>query len=95
MRNESPVGLATVLGLLPAAAAAVVFVVLLVLNGGDIEKATAATMAIIAAVSLVGTAALRQWRAVAAARSGTAPVPLPPGGTPEPEGAGQVLPPTH
>ncbi|HWH13284.1 MAG TPA: hypothetical protein VNT51_00950 [Miltoncostaeaceae bacterium] len=92
MRNESPVGLATYLGLLPAAVAAGVFAVLLVVSGGDVEKATTLTIAIIGAVSLVATAALRQWRAVAAARTGTAPVPLPPGGVPEPD-AGGLLPP--
>jgi len=84
MRNESPVGLATILGLIPAAAAAVIFVALLITNGGDVDKAVALTIAIIGALSLVGTAGLRQWRAVVGATSETTePVPME-GGAGEP-----------
>jgi hypothetical protein len=80
MRNESPVGLATYLGLAPFAIGGVVFVVLLIKNGGDVEAATALSIAIIGGVSLVGTAALRQWRAVVEARPSAvfvAPAPAP------------------
>ena len=84
MRNESPVGLATILGLVPAALAAAIFVVLLVMNGGDVDKAVALTIAIIGALSLVGTAGLRQWRAVVGVTSETTePVPME-GGAGEP-----------
>lgn len=86
MRNESPVGLATFLGVAPAIIAGVVFVGLLVKSGGDVEQATQLTLAVIGGVSLVGTAALRQWRAVVEAKpppvvvaSSTGPS-LPPGG---------------
>lgn len=65
MRNESPVGLATILALAPAIIGGAIFVVLLVVNGGDVERATQLTIAIIGGLSLVAAAALRQWRAVA------------------------------
>ena len=68
MRNESPVGLATVLGLLPALVAVAVLIVLVIVNGGDVEGATVMLMAIIGAASTVGTAAMRQWRAIAGSR---------------------------
>lgn len=73
MRNESPIGLATIAAFLPAAVAGVIFVVLLVRNGGDIDGATQATLAIIAALSSVTTGALRQWRAVNPPASGASP----------------------
>lgn len=68
MRNESPVGLATILGLLPAIVAVAVLIALVIINGGDVEGATTTLMAIIAAASTVGTAAMRQWRAIAGTR---------------------------
>lgn len=64
MRNESPVGLATVLGLLPAAIAGVTFIALMVMNGGDVTAAQELTLSIITSLSLVAAAALRQWRAI-------------------------------
>ncbi len=67
MRNESPIGLATILGLLPALGAIAVLIVLVIIYRGDVERATATLLTIIAAASTVGTAALRQWRATAGA----------------------------
>ena len=84
MRNESPVGLATILGLLPAAGAALIFVAVLIIKGGDIDGAVAYTAAIIGALSLVTTAGLRQWRAVRGVTTETTePVPME-GGAGEP-----------
>lgn len=68
MRNESPIGLATILGLLPAVLAVAVLVVLVIVNGGDVQAATVMLLAIIGAASTVGTAAMRQWRAIAGSR---------------------------
>lgn len=83
MRNETPVGLATILGILPAVGAGALMVALLVMNGGDVEDASTKTLAIIAAVSLVGTAALRQWRAIRHEQA--AGVALPPPAAPPQE----------
>lgn len=68
MRNESPIGLATILGLLPALVAIIVMVILIIINGGDVQAATVMLLAIIGAASTVGTAAMRQWRAIAGSR---------------------------
>lgn len=73
MRNESPVGLATILAVAPAIIAGVIFVILLVINGGDVEKATQLTLGIVSALSLVGAGALRQWRSVAGTRQPSSP----------------------
>lgn len=77
--NEHPVGLSTVLGLLPFVIAGIVFIVLLAMNGGDVAKAQQLTLAIIMAVALVGTAAMRQWRAVNGGGTSAPPAdPTPP-----------------
>lgn len=68
MRNESPIGLATILGLLPAVLAIAVLIVLVIINGGDVQAATVMLLAIIGAASTVGTAAMRQWRAISGSR---------------------------
>lgn len=60
--NESPVGLATILSVLPGLAAVVVLIVLY-FQGGNIDEAVAGTTAIIGAISFVWTGAQRQWRA--------------------------------
>ena len=84
MRNESPVGLATILGLAPAIGAALIFLVVLIIKGGDIDAAVAYTAALITAGSLIATAGLRQWRAVVGVTSETTePVPMD-GGAGEP-----------
>lgn len=89
MRNESPVGLATYLGLLPVVAAAVIFIILIIINGGDVDAAHTATLGIIAALSSVVTAALRQWRAVKQVEVGGGADPSElEGGNPLPTGAG-------
>jgi hypothetical protein len=74
--NEHPIGLATVLGFLPFVVAGIVFVVLLIRNGGDVQQAQALTLAIVMGVSSVGTAALRQWRAVNGGTAAPAPAPV-------------------
>lgn len=61
--NESPIGLATILSVLPGLIAVGVFIVLLALNGGDVDGATALVTAIIGGASFVFTGAQRQWRA--------------------------------
>lgn len=69
MRNESPVGLATIFAVAPAVIAGAVFIFLLISNGGDVEKATQLTLSIIGALSLVTAGALRQWRSVAGTKT--------------------------
>lgn len=39
--NESPIGLATILGIIPALVAAIVLIILVITNGGDIAAAEA------------------------------------------------------
>lgn len=72
--NESPTGLATYLGLLPAAIGGLVFIIILFRNGFDVDGATALSISIIGGLSLVATAALREWRAI----SGPAQAPADP-----------------
>lgn len=82
MRNETPVGLATVLGVLPAVLAGGLLITLLILNGGDVEAATSATLAIITALALVAAAGLRQWRAIAHEKATGPALPPPPAEAP-------------
>lgn len=91
MRNESPIGLATLLGLAPAVIGAAVFVVLLVVNGGDVDKAQQMGVAIAVGASLVGTAWLRQWRAVSGTTSAPTPATQDPGALDEGD-AGSAVP---
>lgn len=84
--NESPIGLATILAALPGIAAVVVLAVAFILNGYDIDRAVAATTAIIGAASLVFTGGMRQWRAAKPADDRVTGEELV-GGTPLPTGA--------
>lgn len=92
MKNESPIGLATILGVIPGIIGAVVFIVALIKNGGDVDTANSVTTAAMVTISGVFTGWSRQRRAIEAPYA-AAQVIMPDGGMPLDPDPGEADPP--